>query len=145
MVKTTQVKEMYAFYVGFNGTSIQVPSLTQLNTGLQDRFGFVIEIIDRAVRFEKNGVQTVQTPWVDGAVVGICTEQLGSLVWARLAEANHPVANVEYQTADEYILVSKYRTNKPSLSEITASQARVVPVLTNTDQIYLIDSKTVQA
>lgn len=144
-VKTTQVKELYAFFVGFNGTATQVPSLSKINDAMLDSFGYTIEVIDRSVRYEKNGVQTVQTPWADGAVVGITTEALGSLVWATLAEANHPVANVTYETADSYILVSKYRTNKPSLSEVTASQARVVPVLTNTDQIFLIDSKTVQA
>ncbi|RYZ45667.1 MAG: hypothetical protein EOP49_24725 [Sphingobacteriales bacterium] len=145
MVKTTQVKEAYAFSVGFVGSNTQVPSLTQLNTFMQDRFGFVIEIIERSVRWEKNGVQTSQKPWTDGAVVGITTEALGDLVWATLAEVNHPVANVVYDTADDYILVSKYRTNRPSLGEWTSSQARVVPVLTNTDQIYLLDSKTVQA
>lgn len=145
MVKTTQVKEGFAFSIGFVGSTIQVPSLTQLNNFLQDRFGFTIEIVERAVRYEKNGVQTVQNPWATGAVVGITSEALGSLVWATLAEANHPVANVSYQAADDYILVSKYRVNKPSLTEITSSQARVVPILTNTDQIYLLDSTSVQA
>jgi Phage major capsid protein E len=145
MVKTTQVKELWAFYIGFTGSATQVPSLTKVNQALQDNYGYTIEIIERSVRYERNGTQTIQTPWVDGAVVGITTEQLGSLVWATLAEVNHPVENVNYETADDYILVSKYRLNRPSLTEVTSSQARVVPVLTNTDQIFLIDSKTVQA
>lgn len=145
MAKTTQVKEFFAFGVGFAGTATQVPTLSKLNSVLQDAYGYQIEIIDRTVRFEKNGTQTTQTPWADGAVVGICNEQLGSLVWARLAEADFPVEGVKYQTADDFILVSKYRANQPSLAEWTSSQARVVPVLANVDQIYLIDSKTVQA
>jgi len=145
MAKTTQVKEFYGFYVGFNGTASQTPSLTQINAGLQDNFGFNIEIIERSVRAEKNGVQTVYTPWATGAVVGVTSEGLGDLMWATLAEANHPVAGVAYETAEEYILVSKFRTNRPSLAEWTNSQARVVPVLTNTDQIYLLDSTAVQA
>jgi hypothetical protein len=148
MVKTTQVKELYAFYIGFasaSGAAIMSPSLTQLNNAVQDQYGWTIEIIDRAVRYERNGNQTTQTPWADGAVVGICTEQLGLISWANLAEKIHPVASVNYETADDYILVSKFRTHSPSLSEVTRSQARVVPVLTNTDQLYLIDSKTVQA
>jgi len=145
LVKTTQVKEMVAFSLGFVGSAIPAPDLDQVNKSLQAKYAYVIEIIDRSVRYEKNGVQTTQTPWSDGAVVGITSENLGLLQWATLAEANHPVANVTYETADQYILVSKYRVNKPSLSEVTSSQARVVPVLTNTDQIFLIDSKTVQA
>lgn len=145
MVKTTQVKELYAFFAGFVGTNIQVPSLTQLNNFTQDRYGFTFEIIERSVRTEKNGVQTSHTPWADGAVVFLTSDQVGSLVYARLAEQNHPVNGVSYSTVDDFILVSKYRVNRPSLSEMTSSQARVVPVISNVDQIYLMDSKTVQS
>jgi len=58
---------------------------------------------------------------------------------------NHPVAGVSYQTADQYILVSKYRVNRPSLREYTTSQARVVPVIYNVERIYTQDIETVQA
>jgi hypothetical protein len=143
-VKTTQVKELYAFHIGFVGANIQIPSLDQVNAMLKGRYGFVLEIVERSVRYEKNGVQTVKNPWKTGAVVGITSEQLGLLTWATLAEVNHPVSGVSYETADSYILVSKFRTNEP-LTEWTSSQARVVPVLTNTDHLYLIDSTTVEA
>jgi len=145
MVKTTEVKQFYAFSIGFVGTATQVPSLSKINSALQDTYGYSIEIIDRSVRFEKNGTQTVATPWADGQITGICSESLGSLVYARLAEQDFPVAGVNYQVADDFILVSKYRANKPSLAEWTSSQARVVPVLANVDQLYMMDSKTVQA
>lgn len=142
MAKTTEVKEHFAFSVGFAGSNVITPSFDQVNTLTTSR-GYTIEIIERSVRYEKNGVQTPMIPWADGQVVGITTEQLGSLMWANLAEALHPVAGVSYETADQYILVSKFRTNRPSLAEFTNSQARVVPVLTNTDQLYYVDSKTV--
>ena len=142
--KTTQVKEYYAFSVSFAGTASQIPSLSKVNEFLKDTFGFTIEIIERSVRYEKNGVQTVATPWATGIVIGICSEELGLLQWARLAEADFPVDGVTYQTADDYILVSKYRSNQPSLAEWTSSQSRVVPVLTNVDQIYKIDSTEVE-
>lgn len=142
MAKTTQVKNFFAFSVGFMGTGTQTPSQSQLNTALADSYGYTIEIIDRSVRYERDGAQTIQTPWADGAVTGITSEALGSLVWATLAEDIHRNPSVNYEKADEYILVSKYRITRPSLSEVTSSQARVVPVLTNTDQLYLIDSKT---
>lgn len=144
LTNTTQVKEQYAFAVGFVGSNIQSPDLDQFNRFSQNKYGFTIEIIERSVRYEKNGVQTPQTPWATGAVLGVTTEQLGSLVWADLAEDEDRVAGVEYEKADDYILVSKYKKNDP-LTEWTSSQARVVPVLSNVDQLYLIDSTVVQA
>ena len=114
------------------------------NYDIEEAYQLTEEIIERSVRYEKNGVQTVATPWATGIVIGICSEELGLLQWARLAEADFPVEGVTYQTADEYILVSKYRSNQPSLAEWTSSQSRVVPVLTNVDQIYKIDSTEVE-
>jgi hypothetical protein len=147
--KTTQVKEYFAFSIGFIGNSaiVPVPTLEKINAALKadNRYKFQIQIIDRKVINEKNGVRTVVTPWSAGKVILTTTQQVGVLAWARLAEQNHPVAGVSYQTADDYILVSKYRQNKPSLAEFTTSQARVVPVICNVEQIYQIDSTLVTA
>lgn len=148
IAKTDQAKELFAFNSGItttDSTRIPTPSLSQLNTFTSDRYGFTFQIVDRAVRYEINGVQTIVKPFATGAVVFLNSLQVGSLVYARLAEQNHPVAGVAYQTVDDFILVSKYHQNKPSLSEYTSSQARVVPVISNVDQIYLLDSTTVQA
>ncbi|MDR1416323.1 MAG: major capsid protein [Prevotellaceae bacterium] len=146
--KTTQVKEFFAFSIGFlNSAIVPVPSLEKVNAALKadSRYKFQITIVDRKIINEKNGVRTVVTPWSEGKVILTATPQVGVLMWARLAEQNHPVAGVSYQTADDYILVSKYRENKPSLSEHTTSQARVVPVICNVEQIYQIDAKLVSA
>jgi hypothetical protein len=145
LAKTTQAKELFAFNSGFVGSNIPVPSLAQVNSFTSDRYGFVFEIVDRSVKYEKNGTQTAVKPFATGAVTFVCDDVVGSLTWARLAEMNHPVENVSYSTVDDYILVSKFRQNKPSLSEYTSSQARVVPVINNVDRIYLLDSTTVTA
>lgn len=145
LAKTTQAKELFAFNSGFVGSNIPVPSLNQVNSFTSDRYGFVFEIVDRSVKYEKNGTQTAVKPFATGAVTFVCDDVIGSLTWARLAEMNHPVENVSYSTVDDYILVSKFRQNKPSLSEYTSSQARVVPVINNVDRIYLLDSTTVTA
>lgn len=148
LIKSTQMKELYGAGAGFAGDYSKIPTLTQAqaNTVLLERTGVgTIEIIDWTTRYEKNGVKTAVRPWADGAVVGLGTDQVGSLVYARLAEETHPVAGVAYQKAGNFILVSKFRENRPSLKEFTNSQARVVPVIANVDQIYLLDSKTVQA
>jgi hypothetical protein len=145
LAKTTQAKELFAFNQGFVGTNIPTPSLTQLNTFTSDRYGFEFEIVDRSVKMELNGVQTTSKPFAAGSLVFVCSEQIGSLVWSRLAEQNHPVEGVTYSTVDDFMLVSKYRRNSPSLSEFTSSQARVVPVITDVSRIYLLDSTTIQA
>jgi len=144
LAKTTQAKEQFAFSLNFVGSNIQVPSMSQLNAFTSDRYGFTIQVTDRSFKAEKNGTQSSTKAWADGAVVLLPGLQVGTLMYAKLAEENHPVANVSYTKADDFILVSKYRQNKPSLSEYTSSQARVVPVISNVDQIYLLDSKTVQ-
>ena len=145
MVKSTQFLDYFAFTIGYTGTLRSAPTSSQVNGMLSDKFGFTIEIIDRSVRYEKNGVQTSFKPWATGAVVFVCSNELGALVYARLAEEDHPVTGVTYEKAEEYILVSKFRTNRPSLGEFTTSQARVIPVLSNVDQNYLLDSTAVQA
>lgn len=144
-----QVRNLYATSVGLvitDKTVIPAPSLEQLNTALKgdSQYGFIIDKVDRVVRYEKNGVQTKVTPWNDGSVVFLNDNQVGNLEYATLAEQNHPVAGVNYQTADDFILVSKYAQNKPTFGEFTTSQARVVPVINNVDTIYLLDTHTVQ-
>jgi hypothetical protein len=148
-VATQQVKEYFAFSIGFIGNTsiVPVPTLEKMNAALKadNRYKFTINIVDRTIVNEKNGVRTTETPWSEGKVIFTTSTQVGVLAWARLAEQNHPVDGVSYQTAEEYILVSKYRKQEPSLSEHTKSQARVVPVICNVEQIYQIDAKLVSA
>lgn len=143
--KNEQARQQFAFLQGFVGNKI--PNLTnkQVSAVMQNKFGFSVELVDRAIKTEANGVKSVQRPWAEGTIVFVCDNQVGNLVWTRSVEMNHPVAGVSYETADDYILVSKYRVNRPSLREYTASQARVVPVIANPDRIYTLNIKTVQA
>ena len=60
-------------------------------------------------------------------------------MWTNCAEATRPVNGVTYQTADNAILVSRYSTNDP-LREFTSSQAMIVPIISNVDMIYTVDS-----
>lgn len=145
IVAADQTKELYAYNSGFVGSNIQTPSKEQFNAFAQSRFGLNFMIVDRSVRTEKDGIQTPAKPWANGRVVLLSDTNVGSLVYARLAEQNSPVAGVSYQLADQMILVSKFRQNRPSLKEFTNSQARCVPVISNVDQIYTIDPLTVEA
>lgn len=145
IAKTTEAKELFAASIGFPLTTIPTPNFDQLNAAARARYGFIFEIVDRSVRFEKNGVRTTLVPWATGAVVGITTENIGSLTWGTLAEMAHPVSGVTYTTVDDFILVSNYRVNEPSLAQFTSSQSLVLPVIDGVDGIYLMDSATVQA
>lgn len=133
-------KALYAISVGNYGTTLQVPTSEMFINAFRSDFGAEIQIVERSVTRQRNGVDTTYKPWKDGAVTAITENKIGSLVWAKLAEMNHPVAGVAYTTADEYILVAKFRENRPSLAEITNSQARVCPVLDNVEAIYLLNT-----
>jgi hypothetical protein len=147
MAKTTQSKELFAFSAGFVGSNIPTPSLTQLNGFTSDRYGFSFEIVNKSFRYEKNGVQTAVNPWATGAVVFLTQEEVGTLTYAPLAESNpaHQVAGVSYKLVEDYMLLSQWGQNKPYLAQFSSIQARVAPVINNGNQIYLIDSTTVQA
>lgn len=148
MVATDQVRKYFAFAIAFNGdvSVVPIPTLEQFNAALKkdNRYKFTIHIIDRTIVNEKNGTRTTVTPWQEGMVILTTSEQVGVLAWATLAEKTSPVAGVSYQTVDDYILLSMFRVNRPSLAEFTTSQARVVPVISNVDQIYQVNTKEIQ-
>lgn len=133
-------KSLYAVAIGNFGTTLPTPNEIQFNQAFKDSLGADIQIVERSIRTQRDGVNTTVTPWKAGSVIGITTNDLGSYVWAALAERTSPVAGVSYETADEFILVSKFRLNRPSLMEVTNSQSRVAPVIDNVEAIYLLDS-----
>jgi hypothetical protein len=148
MLQTQQVREFFIWSINYLGDKniVPAPTLEQLNAALKrdQKYRFNIHMVDRAVINEKNGVRTTVKPWEEGKVILSTGTQVGVLAWARLAEMGHPVNGVSYETVDDYILVSKFRSNSP-LREYTTSQAWVVPVICNVEQIYQLDTKVVQA
>lgn len=140
LYKNNGVRAAYAFTLGYNG-SAQAPVLgfDQLATVFMTQFGCTLHRVSRKVRTELNGVQKKHSPWKSGIGIFTCDNVVGKMVYADLAEKNRPVEGVTYQAADEYILASRYSLTDP-LREITASQARVVPIINNVDQIYQFDS-----
>lgn len=141
MVKSKQFKDAFVLNNNFVGE----PSLSQVNSVFSDKFGFTLTKVDRVVKTEKNGNKTSVKPWKDGTIVFTSDKNVGSLVWTRLAEMTRLNPAGMYQFADDYIMVSKFMQSRPSFAEFTSSQARVVPVISNVDRIYTLDTKTVQA
>ncbi|MCX3266546.1 hypothetical protein [Pedobacter agri] len=141
----TQTKELYAFGQNFVGGNIPAPDIDQLNALAKKRGGFTFVAIDRTIRKEKNAKRTPVKPWKPGTIIYTTAGQVGLMVYAKLAEQNHPVEGVTYQLVDQYYLISKYRHNEPQVSEFTKMQARVVPVINNVEDIYLQDTTIIQA
>lgn len=144
--KSKQVRDQYAFDNGVavkEGT-VGVLDFKKASEVLKNKYGITLHRVARKIKTELNGVKGTHNPWQEGMVVFTCDDKLGSLVWTNTAEATRPVGGVQYQTADDYILVSKYSKNDP-LREFTSSQAMVIPVINNVDRIYTLNTKEVQA
>lgn len=147
MLKSTEFKERYAGSLGIavNTSSVlPIPNKDQAKSFILGEYGWTIDIVNRTVKTERDGTKTNRKPWAEGAVVFLTSTEVGTLTWGTLAEMVHKNKAVDYQVADEFILVSKFHKVDP-LKEFTSSQALVLPVINNVDEIYLLDSKTVQA
>lgn len=138
--KSKQVREQFAFNQGIttNG-NVPVLSFEQVASVFLSKWQTQLVRVARTIKTELNGKKGTHNPWVKGHITFTCYDNLGELYWTNTAEATRPVAGVSYQTADQFILASRYSTNDP-LREFTSSQAMVVPILNNVDAIYSLDS-----
>ena len=143
MYSSDQVRQRYAFSVGFVGSNIPNLSFEKVRSLFMDEWGLTLHRVARKIKTELNGVKQNHAAWAEGRLVFTAGTNVGDLVWTECAEAQaaHRVADVAYQTVDEYMLVSRYSKNDP-LREFTSSQAMVVPIINNVDRIYTLDSKT---
>lgn len=124
-------------------SSVADLDLEELNALAKKKYGFVYQRVDRTIRRQKNKTKTTFVPWKAGTIIYTTSGQVGSLVYAKLAEQNHPVAGVIYELVDGIYLISKYRKNEPAVSEYTKMQARVVPVIDSVEEIYSQDTTLV--
>lgn len=145
--KTRGAKELVANYNGqtfTDATNLAVPTASKFKEAFADEYnGIEWEVVDRSVIFEKNGKRTSVKPFNPNTLVFVCSEQIGALVYGRLAEQTNPVQGVKYNTIDGYKLISEYSLVEP-LREISAGQAFSAPIIESADQIYMIDCNDVQ-
>ena len=129
-------------YPDVNSVQMQFATpLDKLNTALMAQFGFVIEIVKGKNTLVRDGKKVVVDGWKDGMISFSTESEVGSLVWARLAEDEDRVNGVDYETAEEFILLRKYKTVYPNYAEYNSSQSRSLCVLKN--NIYLFDSTAI--
>lgn len=140
ILASADAKELFANTQGFNASATTFkPTLEQLNTALQTNYGFDLEVIERSVTYEKNGVQTVVNPFKLGNVIGLSTEQVGSLVYSEVEENTARSQSVDYATGENNMLIKQYRLVEPSLKQMTASEAVSLPVISETLAIWKLD------
>lgn len=146
--QTRGARELVANYNGqiyTDESNLPVPTSTKFNEAFaDDNNGITFRVIDRSVFLESNGVKTSVKPWNVNKVIFVCSTMIGALVYGRLAEQTNPVKQVDYQTIDEYKLISKYSLTNP-LREVTSGQQFVIPVIENVEQIYSLDISEAQA
>lgn len=139
--QTREARELVANYLGNDVTAqsvLPVPTSARFQQAFEDETGVKFQIVNRSVKFEKNGQRTSVKPWAKNRLVFVCNEQVGSLVYGTLAEATNKVTGVAYQLIDDYKLISKYSLTNP-LREMTGGQAKVAPIIEDVDQIYVLD------
>ena len=140
--KSKQVREQYAFNQGLvitENSKVPVLSFNQVASVFMNKWQTTLVRVARTIKTELNGIKGTHNPWAKGHITFTCYDNLGDLCWTNVVEQTSPVNGVVYETADEFILASRYSTNDP-YREFTSSQAMVVPILNNTDAIYSLDS-----
>jgi len=140
MLRNQSVKEFYGSYLDFKGTNIPVPNLSKLNEALSADQRPTISVIDRTVKFQRDGVNTVKSVWADGMVVLGTSGTLGTMAYTDLAEETFNANQATYAKAGTHILVSKFHKVDP-IREYTASQAAVLPVLNDVDSLFYLNTK----
>jgi len=142
--KTTEARNLYATSIGNFGTTQPIPSYDQFLDTWQADAKVSIIIVDRSIKFEKDGVKKTVKGWDEGKVILLTDNNVGSLVWKRVVEDKHRSKAIEYRNGEFGTLLSMYVTHKP-FGEWTDVQARQLPVITNVSDIFQLDTKVVQA
>lgn len=139
ILSNVEARNLFAQSQG-NETGTFNPTTDQLNSALQTNYGFELEVINRSVVYEINGVQTTVNPWATGQIVGIGSDKVGSLVFSDVEEDTARVAGVDYAAGENNILIKQYRMVRPSLKQITASEAVSLPVISEVSRMYKLDT-----
>lgn len=139
LCNNTQVKEQFAFTLGYTGGNVPSLDNEQIKTLFSNRLKVSIIEVDRYVMVERDGKQTPVKCWADNQVVFTTTNKVGDLVWGTLVEDLNRSKDVDYAKVDGFILLKKWHEPEP-FAEFTSSQALVLPVINNVSSIYIINT-----
>lgn len=141
--KTQEVRDLYAVSIGNFGSTKPIPSSKEYLSFLEAELGVNVIVVNRSVKFEKDGVKKTVKAWDEGKVILLTDTNVGQLVWKKVVEDSHRSNAVNYTAGENGALISKYVTHKP-FGEFTDIQARQVPVINNVDEIFQLDTKVVE-
>ena len=141
--RNDNVKAAFAGHLRINASQLFRVNTEEVRSYLLDEFGLNLIVIDKIVQIEKDGSRTSYDPWQSGNVTFTSGNTLGTLAYGTLIEAENPVDGISYNIVDNYILTSNWKRNDP-YAEMTSAQALAIPVLDNTEDIYIMDTNEAQ-
>jgi hypothetical protein len=144
ILNNDQVKQLFAFSLNFVGTNVPSLSEDQVRDVLKRNFKLNLRIVDRTFYHEKDGKRTTSKGWTPNMVVFTSGVKVGALVYSKLAESIYKQEGVIYAEPNSYILVKKDGTTDP-VSERTAAEALVIPVLQNVESLFYLNTEEAAA
>lgn len=132
LLASDQLKQAMASASGMTGQLAFNPTFEQANSYFLGTFGFVWVIREHAFISQRDGVNTAQDMWNDGAVAFVASNtNWGDLVWTECVEMYEPAAGYNYMRPEDPILIGLYREklNSTSWMKITEGQSIGMPVL----------------
>ncbi|MEE9408265.1 MAG: major capsid protein [Polaribacter sp.] len=144
LLNNAQVKELFAFNLNFVGTNVPMLSEEQLKSVFKTNLKLDLMVVDRTFVHEKDGKRTVSQGWTPNMVVFTTGVKVGALVYSTLAEEEFQQESVEYAKPNSYILIKKDGTTDP-VSEKTAGEALVIPVLQNVESLFYLNVEEAEA
>lgn len=140
ILNNDQIKQSFAFSLNFAGTNVPSLSEEQIRDLFKRIFKLNLRIVDRTFFHEKDGKRTTSQGWTPNMVVFTSGVKVGKLVYSKLAESVFKQEHVVYAEPNNYILVKKDGTTDP-VSERTAGEALVIPVLQNVESLFYLNSE----
>lgn len=140
ILNNDQIKQSFAFSLNFAGSNVPSLSEEQIKDLFKRIFKLNLRIVDRTFFHEKDGKRTTSQGWTPNMVVFTSGIKVGKLVYSKLAESVFKQEHVLYAEPNNYILVKKDGTTDP-VSERTAAEALVIPVLQNVESLFYLNSE----
>lgn len=134
-IKTTDVKDLFGAYLGKSNNKV-IPTLDTVNEMMQGLRLPIIELVEKPIGIEKNGVISTIYPFADASAVFIPAGKLGTIKNALAAEQMKPVGNISYGTFNN-VLISKWQENEP-WAEWTKSEFNAFPAFDAIDGVHIL-------
>lgn len=135
-IQIAEVKSLVSNAMGTKQAGNVLISLDSVNSLLSANGWPVIELVNRKIGIEKDGVITSVNPFDTAAVSFVPAGQLGEIKNAVPIERISPIPQVVYANYNQ-ALISKWKQNEP-FGEYTKAELVAFPAFTAIDSVYLL-------